>query len=362
MPAEKKYISKITLPNGVTYEIKDLEARDLISQIIDSGVSFIKSTNASNTPLGVTWDDHGTTITGTLTPVDASTGKPRTSFYLVPSSHTETKDSYAEYKVVNVGSESTPEYVWEKIGDTEINFDDLGDLAWKDDASGTITVTTADSAAFSSGAASVSATYTPAGGVSSTFTGTAMTSTGSVTATGTVSTPTITITPTTTADAASKLKTAGSVTAGTAPSYTRGTFSGGSFTQGTDQFTAPSLTAEVAEGSEILAINFSAGSFTQGTDSFTAATHGDDTFSAGTTPSTVVLPTFDSVDLLSSVSATSSQPTFTGNSVAVSVSGTPEGSVGSTFTGTEATISSTGTASGTVTLTKTPKDISVTVS
>lgn len=42
-------ISKITLPSGTTYEIKDEVAR----QAIAGGVSFIISTDASNTPVGV---------------------------------------------------------------------------------------------------------------------------------------------------------------------------------------------------------------------------------------------------------------------------------------------------------------------
>lgn len=188
-----------------------------------------------------------------------------------------------------------------------------------------------------------------------------MTSTGTVKATGTVSKPAITVTPSTTTGGASKLKTAGSVTAGTAPSFSDGTFDGGSFTQGTDQFTAPELTTSVT--GETLTIGFSAGSFTQGSDSFTKATRGASTFNPGTTPSVVTLPTFDSVNLLSGVSAElAAAPTFTGNTVEVSVSGTPEGSVSSGFTGTQATISSTGTATGDVTLTKTDKTQTVTVS
>ena len=136
MPGYGPYISKITLPNGNTYDIKDAEARELITEIVASGVSFVRSTNAANTPLGVTWIDNSqtpaVTITGTLQPVDSTTQKPLVSFYLVPANHSETHDTYAEYKVVNIGSEQVPNYVWEKLGDTEVDFDDLGDLAWHD--------------------------------------------------------------------------------------------------------------------------------------------------------------------------------------------------------------------------------------
>jgi len=120
------YISKITLPNGQTYDLKDAEARAQIAELVASGVSFIRSTNADNTPLGVTWDDGGTLITGTLAPLD-SENKPLVSFYLVPNSNTQAKDSFAEYKVVNIGSEAKPNYVWEKLGDTEIDFSHIAD-------------------------------------------------------------------------------------------------------------------------------------------------------------------------------------------------------------------------------------------
>ena len=315
MPETKLYLSQITLPDGHTYDLKDAEARALIDQIIGGSLAFIKSTNAATTPEGVTWTDGQTVITGTLQPSESTQGK----IYLVPAKNTAQKDIFAEYTTVVIsgaGTEQDPYvYIWERLGDTEIDFSSLGALAYKSSASGSITFTTADSAAFSNGAATVSATYTPA---------------------GSVSTPTITVTPAT-ANVDVK-KTAGSVSAGSAASFTRGTFSGGSFTQGTDQFTAPQLTTSVS--GEVLTISFSQGSFTQGQDSFTAASHGEDTFVANT-PTEVVLPTFESKEVVTGItSATSTQPTFTG---------------------TEAVISSTGTATGDVTLTKTDKTKTVTV-
>ena len=309
-PVEKLYLSKIVLPDGKTYDLKDAEARSLITQLQGGALAFIKATAAGNTPTGVTWVSNNTDIVGSLAAAAGTIGK----IYLVPQTNGAGKDIFAEYVTVDISDTETPSYVWEKLGDTEIDFSDLKALAYKDSASGTVTFTTADSASFSNGAASVSATYTPA---------------------GSVSTPTITVTP---ATSLSVKDQDGSVSAGSAASFTSGTFSGGSFTQGTDQFVAPVLTTSVS--GETLTISFSAGSFTQGSDSFTAATHSADTFVANT-PTSVTLPTFTAETVVTGItSASSTQPTFTG---------------------TEATISSTGTASGDVSLTKTAKTETVTV-
>ena len=81
-------ISRITLPNGQTYDIKDSVARSAIAQ----GISFHIATNASNTPAGVTWDDDGTIITGTLVASADTTG-----FYLVPAKNASGKDIYSLY-------------------------------------------------------------------------------------------------------------------------------------------------------------------------------------------------------------------------------------------------------------------------
>jgi hypothetical protein len=73
----------------------------------------------------------------------------------------------------------------------------------------------------------------------------------------------VTITPSSTASA-SKLETAGSVVAGTAPSFVSGAFNAGSYTQGKDEFTAGSFTP----GS--VSLNYTAPNYTQGTDTFSA--------------------------------------------------------------------------------------------
>lgn len=110
-------ISKITLPSGNTYDLKDATARQMIS----GGVSFIVAwdgtgtATAANVPKGV--DAGG--VTGTLEAADAQAG----AFYLVKSSSTpssETLDIYDEYVVVGSATKT-----WEKIGDTQLNLTDV---------------------------------------------------------------------------------------------------------------------------------------------------------------------------------------------------------------------------------------------
>lgn len=132
-----QYISKITVPQG-TFYLKDSEARDLIAAI-SGQIQFHMSTNAATTPAGVIWDNGGTLITGTLVAA-TNTGtagspiwSPTTGYYLVPQTNGSGQDYYAEYIVVNKGASGTANpYVWEKIGDTEIDFSSLGALAYKD--------------------------------------------------------------------------------------------------------------------------------------------------------------------------------------------------------------------------------------
>lgn len=85
------YISKIEI-DGVEYEIKDTVARQ-------GGIKFILSTNAATTPLGVQWDDQGTTITGTLAAADAD----KTAFYLVPLTDGSAPNNYREFISANMG-------------------------------------------------------------------------------------------------------------------------------------------------------------------------------------------------------------------------------------------------------------------
>ena len=127
-------ISKITLPSGNTYNIKDAVAREAIA----GGVSFIISWNGSTTPVpanipaGVVVTYNGTDYTGTLAANAAQPG----AFYLVKSStQKDTLDVYDEYVAVGATGSKT----WERLGDTQISLSDLGGLAYKDNATGTAT-------------------------------------------------------------------------------------------------------------------------------------------------------------------------------------------------------------------------------
>ena len=114
-------ISKITLPSGNTYDIKDATARQMIS----GGVSFVIAWDGgvptvANIPAGVdVWYD-GTKYTGTLAADDAQAG----AFYLVKSSTLESSeplDIYDEYVPVGTTGSKT----WEKIGDTQVSLADV---------------------------------------------------------------------------------------------------------------------------------------------------------------------------------------------------------------------------------------------
>jgi len=168
-------ISKITLPSGNTYDIKDATARQMIS----GGVSFIVAWDgtgtavAANVPKGV----NAGGVTGTLEAADAQAG----AFYLVKSASTpssETLDIYDEYVVVGSTTKS-----WEKIGDTQLN---LSDVVTGVSLTKQADVVLGEATTFTNGTSAV--TFT--GGTTDKVLGEATTFTAS--------TPTITVTPSTT--------------------------------------------------------------------------------------------------------------------------------------------------------------------
>lgn len=138
-------ISKITLPSGNTYDIKDAVAR----QAIAGGISFVVAWNGSGAPVvsgipyGVVVTYNDTNYTGTLAASATTVG----AFYLVKSSATA-NDIYSEYVTIitgGAGTELSPyTYGWEKLGDTTIDLSGLGALAWKDSATVTFTGGTTD--------------------------------------------------------------------------------------------------------------------------------------------------------------------------------------------------------------------------
>ena len=119
-------ISKITLPSGTTYDIKDTTAREMIS----AGVSFIiawdgaSSPVAANIPKGVVVTYNGTSTTGTLEAASAVSG----AFYLVKTKTTpssETYDVYDEYVVIKPATGDSTTWFWEKVGDTKVDLTDV---------------------------------------------------------------------------------------------------------------------------------------------------------------------------------------------------------------------------------------------
>ena len=115
-------ISKVQLPSGGVYDIKDAVARQMIS----GGVSFIIAWDGNSTPdvtkipQGIRVVYYNTEYVGTLAASSAQTG----AFYLVASSTTQgtgSKDYYDEY--VPVDENGTKK--WEKIGDTLVDMNEI---------------------------------------------------------------------------------------------------------------------------------------------------------------------------------------------------------------------------------------------
>lgn len=154
-------ISKIKLPSGNVYDIKDSVAR----QAISGGITFVISWNGASTPVvsdipaGVVVKYNGTDYTGTMSAESSQAG----AFYLVASS-SDARNIYSEYVAIGeTGSKS-----WEKLGDTSVDLSDLGALAYLDTVSlakGSGDNVLGESTTFTNAASSVSFS----GGSSDTF-------------------------------------------------------------------------------------------------------------------------------------------------------------------------------------------------
>ena len=295
-------ISKITLPSGTTYDIKDAVARQMASGVI-----------------------HIVPGTNTTALTDGATTNPIT---VDGKSYTAVSGDAVFYNNKEFVFDGTK---WHEFGDLT----GLKALAYKDDASGTytpagtvstpsftgtegnlsVTGTSAGTIAITTGVGA--ANYTPAGTISQpTFSGSELTSTGKFTPSGNVSA---------TADANGNYQPSGSVSTPTISVSSAGSTT--TVNSITDVGTLPALTTTVAN--ENLTITFSQG---------TLPTKGEDT----------TVKTGDA-------SYSSSQPTFTGSKVQlgfsgtegnVSVAGTPAGTVSTpTFSGTGADLEATFTGS-----------------
>lgn len=247
-------ISKITLPSGTTYDIKDATARELI-----------KTLGSPTSYLGVTT----TEIT------DGATTSPITI-----------GDKSITPKAGDIVAYGSSEFVW---SDTENKWREFGStgslkaLAFKDSASASYTPAgSVSQPTFTGTKATISANYTPAGTVAiSEGTGTA-----NYTPQGTVSTPTITVTPNT-----ASVKPFGS--AGTLPSFTA-SVSGETLSLTFSAGTLPSAGTAVTVATGIKSATASAPKFTgTGVELKAAFTGTAGTATAEYTPAgTVSKPTF----------------------------------------------------------------------
>lgn len=324
-------LSKITLPSGSTYDLKDATARQMISQLNQFTYEVVSE----------------------LPTASAST---MYKIYLVAASTPGTQDTYEEYITIDKGASASPRYIWEKFGTITppdltdyAKWSDLGALATKDSASGTVTdyvtggsgsftgtaatlkitpagsvsLTNTNKTATVSKASSGTATYTPEGtNASSSVSGSC-----SVTATGSVSTPTISV------------KTAGSTTTvnsitsvGTLPSATMPTYT---------------------VANEVLTIT--AGSFSAGTlptkGANTTVKTGDAVYQSSQ-------PTFTGTAATGTISGTAAAQEFTGTGARL-ITGNISVPNSASFSGTEGSISYTPAGSVGVSLTKGNKTITV---
>ena len=268
-------ISKITLPSGTTYDIKDTTARQMASGVIH----LVPGVN--ETPL-----TDGSTINPITIDGELYTAKSGDAVF------------YESKEYVYDGE------IWHEFGDLT----GLKALAYKDSAQGNYTPSGSISKpTFTGSKATISVSGTPSGTVSTpTFTGDSMTSTGTFTPTGEISTPVITV------------KTAGANT--TVNSIT-------------DVGTLPVLTTTVAN--ETLTIAFNQGTLPVKGDDTTVKT-GDADYESSKPTFTGML---GNIRVTGTPHGTVSQPTFTGDELTSTGDYTPSGDVSTpTFTGDSATI------------------------
>lgn len=130
-------ISKIKLPSGNEYDIKDAVARQMISGGVSFNIVWTQADYASSTtptaaklatiPAGATvgYNNGASTATGTLVADgDASSVNYTPGFYLVYSQTQVGNDKFDEYvTITHAGDPAT--YSWEKIGDTQIDLSNI---------------------------------------------------------------------------------------------------------------------------------------------------------------------------------------------------------------------------------------------
>lgn len=367
-------ISKITLPNGNTYNLKDALARQITASaiVLCGKTSTPLADDATTTPVII---PEATTIRGvdypagsSYTPVsgdaffynakefifdgtrwhefgDMTNLSASGSVTIKPKG--DVSSTFSDGSVTASGS-YTPsgdvtfttgtQTASVATGEGDVTYTPAGEVSaafsgTSFNSTGSYTPEGTVSAAFSGTSFDSTGSYTPEGTVSAAFSGNALTSTGNFKPTGTVSTPTITVKTAGTTDTihnptANTVLTA--LDAGTLPSCTH-----------------PVLSTTVQDENLTL-------SWTEGT------------WNAGALPSASTGASITTTDVTvktSDAAYEASQPTFTGDDGSVSVSGTPTGSItGAAFTGTAKDVTVSGTATGNITgaaFTGTAKDVTV---
>lgn len=327
-------ISKITLPNGNTYDIKDTNARDRISALESFttylGVTTTQLTNGSTTNPIVINGEEITAQSGNIVLYGNKEfifdGVHWNEFGDLSSLGTLAYKNSASGDVTPVGSVSQPTFTGTAMTST-------GSFKPK----GNITISSSDSG---------TANYTPSGTISQpSFTGSQMTSTGSFTPNGNVTisegSGTVNYTPegtctggnvTLNTTTVNSITSVGSLPECTLPTYTVQneilTITAGSFSQG--ELPQKGANQTVATGVKAVTQPTFNGTGTQLVGSFSG--------------------TSGNISVTGTPSGTVSQPSFTGNGAvlsgsfsgleeSVSVSGTPSGTVSQpSFTGTTSTV------------------------
>lgn len=332
-------ISKITLPSGTTYDIKDAQARSQIQAL--TGGDAVIFVGVSSTAL---------TDGGSQSPtIDGETVTPATGQLFF----------YGTQEFI-WGSDSK----WHALG----SLDSLGSLATKNSASGTYTpagtvsqptFTGSSSDVTITATANASGNYQPAGTISGgTFSGSSMTSTGTFTPSGSVNLTNSNVTATVSAAQSGTVTytPAGSVSAPTISVDSAGSTT--SIKNPTSQTVAktvvaaaPGTTAPANAVTYFSVSDETLSLYQLGYTTGDSITTSNVTVKTGDATYTASQPTFSGTGarLVTDNISVPSSASFSGTEGNLSVSGTTTGSVsGLTFTGTKVQLSGTTTANGTV--------------
>lgn len=257
-------ISKITLPNGTTYDIRDEYARTALSNHLQKKVVTSLPTASADTMDGM---------------------------YLL-SENSGTSDVYAEYITIRSGESGNYTYKWEKIGSTATELSNYSK--------------TGHTHSYSKVNSVDAHSYTPAGSINAQgFTGNKATVSVTGTPTGSVSKPNVTVTPTTaTKYVAASASGGGAVTAGAAATCT-----------------LPTMSMTVSDTT--LVIGWTAGSFKANTPTkVTLPTFASQVIVSGVSAALETTPTFTGNSLTSTGSLTPTgsveQATFSGTPATLS--------------------------------------------